>query len=99
MIAPVRDLLMLRGCGSGRPAIEGEALGEVDMRSWSAGSSEAFRFRFDMLGVVKGSERNASVSVDCLDAAQGRRRRWSLRSGVPRDGEKRLLARRCGANK
>lgn len=69
-MAPVRDLLMLRGGGRGRPAMEGEALGEVDMRSWSTGSSEAFRFRFDMVDEEESLE-----------------------------GEKWLLARRCGASK
>ena len=48
---PVRVRLMLRCVlvdANGRFDMEGEALGDVDMRSWS-GSSDAFRFRPDML--------------------------------------------------
>lgn len=52
IVVAVRVRLMLRWVldeGRGRPGIEGEAVGEVDMRSFS-GSSEAFRFREDMFG-------------------------------------------------
>ena len=58
--APVRVRLMPRGVfegGSGRLEKEGDGIGEVDMRSWS-GSSEAFRFRFDILGVDRESGRH-----------------------------------------
>ena len=34
--------------------IEGEAAGDVDMRSLSDGSSEAFLLRLDMLGTLNG---------------------------------------------
>ena len=40
--------------GSARFATDGELVGDVDMRSLS-GSSEAFRLRPDILGVLKGS--------------------------------------------
>lgn len=40
----------------GRRRLETEGEGEVDMRSLSEGSSDAFRFRPDMVEVLKGSE-------------------------------------------
>lgn len=61
----ILDLLMLRGTlcdGSRRVESDGEAEGEVDIRSLSAGSSEAFRFRFDMVGVLKESITVPSMS-------------------------------------
>ena len=50
---PVLVLLMLLGANM-RFDIEGETAGDVDIRSLSDGSSEAFLFRPDMLCWLKG---------------------------------------------
>lgn len=73
--------------------MEGDAVGEVDIRSLSGASSEAFLLRPDMLDVLKASVDLVGLLVD---VALRKMKEEKHMDGPELEGERRVPSR-CGA--